>query len=63
MNITAAPKLTRKYPAARQWTDWELGDRLATLHRRLILTGDRHAEFVEGLKPIAPAAWSNDQII
>ena len=48
MNITTAPKLTRNYPAARQWTDAHLGDRLATLHRRLILTADRHSEFVSG---------------
>ena len=60
MNITTAPKLTRKYPAARQWTDWELGDRLANLHRQLILTADRHSEFVEGLRPIAPGKWTED---
>ena len=63
MNITAAPKLTRKSPAARQWSDWELGDRLATLHRQLILTADRHSEFVEGLRPIAPGNWTDDSII
>ena len=63
MNITAAPKLTRKYPAARQWTDWELGDRLTALHRRLILTADRHSEFVEGLRAIEPGNWTHDRII
>ena len=60
MNITTAPKLTRNYPAVRQWTDAHLGDRLATLHRRLILTADRHSEFVEGLRPIAPGKWTDD---
>ena len=60
MNITTAPKLTRKYPAVRQWTDAHLGDRLATLHRQLILTADRHSEFVEGLRPIAPGKWTEE---
>ena len=63
MNINTAPKLTREYPAARQWTDAHLSDRLATLHRQLILTADRHAEFVEGLRPIAPESWTNAKII
>ena len=63
MNITTAPKLTRNYPAARQWTDAHLGDRLATLHRRLILTADLHREFVEGLRPIAPESWTDAKII
>ena len=63
MNITAAPKLTRKYPADRRWSDWELGDRLAALHRRLIQTADRHSEFVEGLRPIAPDPWQQQNII
>ena len=63
MNITTAPKLTRKYPAARQWTDAHLGDRLATLHRRLILTADRHSDCVEGLRPIAAESWTNAKII
>ena len=63
MNITAAPKLTRKYPAARQWTDDQLGDRLATLHRRLSASADRHSEFVEGLRPIAPENWTDAKII
>ena len=60
MNITTVPKLTRKCPAARQWTDAHLGDRLATLHHRLILTADRHSAFVEGLRPIAPGSWIGD---
>ena len=59
MNITTVPKLTRKYPAAYQWTDREMGDRLTALHRRLILTADRHSEFVEDLRPIAPGKWSD----
>ena len=63
MNITTAPKLTRKYPTNRQWTDWELGDRLANLHRQLILTADRHSEFVEGLRPIASDPWQPQNII
>ena len=63
MNITTAPELTRKHPAASQWTDRELGDRLTALHRRLILTADRHSEFVEGLRPIAPESWTDAKII
>ena len=63
MNIPTAPKLTRKHPASRQWTDWELGDRLANLHRSLSASADRHSEFVEGLRPIAPGNWTHDQII
>ena len=63
MNLPTAPKLTRKCPAARQWTDAHLGDRLATLHRRLMLTADRHSEFVEGLRPIAPESWTDAKII
>ena len=63
MNITTAPKFTRNYPAARQWTDAQLGDRLATLHRRLSLTADRHSEFIEGLRPIAPESWTDAKII
>ena len=60
MNITTAPKLSRKCPAIRQWTDAHLSDRLATLHRRLSLTADRHSAFVEGLRPIAPGKWTDD---
>ena len=63
MNITTVPKITRKYPADRQWTDAHLGDRLTALHRRLILTADRHSEFVEGLRPIAPESWTDAKII
>ena len=63
MNLTTAPKLTRKYPAARQWTDAQLGDRLANLHHRLSLTADRHSEFVEDLRPIAPQSWTDAKII
>ena len=63
MNIAIAPKLTRKCPAVRQWTDAQLGDRLATLHHRLSLTADRHSEFVEGLRPIAPESWTDAKII
>jgi hypothetical protein len=44
-------------------TDRALDARLAKLHRSLSDLADRHAEFVEGLKPIAPAAWTHDQII
>ena len=63
MSIINPPRLTKKYPAARQWTDTQLGDRLANLHRQLILTADRHSEFVEGLRPIAPGQWTDAQII
>ena len=63
MSIINPPHLTKKYPADRQWSDWELGDRLTALHRRLILTADRHSEFVEGLRPIAPGKWTDDSII
>lgn len=63
MNINTAPKLTRKYPADRQWTDREMGDRLTALHRRLIHTADRHSEFVENLRPIAPEKWSAAEMI
>ena len=63
MSINTVPKLTRKGPAVSQWTDAHLGDRLATLPHQLILTADRHSEFVEGLRPIAPSVWTNDQII
>ena len=63
MSIINPPRLTQKYPADRRLTDWELGDRLTALHRRLILTADRHSEFVEGLRPIAPEIWSDDSII
>ena len=62
MSTKRAPKLTRKYPAARQWTDTQLGDRLTALHRRLILTADRHSEFVEGLRPIEPDPWQPQHI-
>jgi len=38
MNLTPAPNLTRRYPAARQWTDAHLGDRLiapsGTIHEK-----------------------------
>lgn len=44
-------------------TDRALDDRISRLYRSLSDLADRHAEFVEGLKPIAPAAWTNDQII
>ena len=60
MNIPTVPKLTRKYPAVSQWTDAHLGDRLATLHHRLILTDDRQSENDEGLRPIAPGKWTEE---
>jgi len=63
MDIINPPHLPKKYPADRQWTDRELGDRLTTLHRQLILTADRHSEFVEGLRPIAPDPWQPQHII
>ncbi len=60
MNIPIVPKLPRKHPAVSQWTDAHLGDRLATLHRRLSASADRHSEFVEGLRPIAPGKWTEE---
>jgi hypothetical protein len=44
-------------------TDRALDARISRLYRSLSDLADRHAELVEGLKPIAPAAWTNDQII
>jgi hypothetical protein len=57
------PRLPRKYPAVVQWSDTQLGDRLRHLHRALSTLADRHSELVEGLRPIAPGNWTNDQII
>jgi hypothetical protein len=62
MNITS-PKLGRRYPAVVQWSDAQLGDRIATLHRGLSTLADRHSEFVEGLRPIAPTHWTDAEII
>ena len=49
--------------AKKPQDDRALDARISQLYRSLSDLADRHAEFVEGLKPIAPAAWTQDQII
>jgi hypothetical protein len=44
-------------------TDRALDARFERLTRSLSDLADRHAEFVEGLKPIAPSPWQDSQII
>ena len=63
MSAKTVSKQYRRFSAAEQWTDRALDARLSNLHRSLIDLADRHAEFVEGLKPIAPGNWTHDQII
>ncbi len=59
--MNTAPKLARKYPAAHQMTDTQLGDRIATLQRRLSTLADRHCQLLDDLKPIAPQPWPEEE--
>ncbi len=62
MNITTAPKLARRYPAIEQMTDTQLGDRIATLQRRLSTLADRHCQLLDDLRPENPAPWADEDL-
>jgi hypothetical protein len=58
--MNTAPKLARRYPAAHQMSDTQLGDRIATLHRRLSTLADRHCQLIEDLRPENPTPWPEE---